>query len=150
MTLITAIYTFILAGKAYFTLTSNTTKQSITYRVAAAKSGGCWFVGALNGPDNWSNYQYIGMIDKAGNFRTTRASELADKHPKVKTFRWFWNGIKSQHTDEQATIPSALEFRHSGRCGRCARHLTTPESVDTGFGPECSKMIGKEWKRSTA
>src|SRR5882672_9405186 len=36
-----------------------------------------------------------------------------------------------------------IEIWHSGSCGRCGRTLTVPESVLSGFGPECiNKMKG--------
>jgi hypothetical protein len=37
----------------------------------------------------------------------------------------------------------ALEVWHDGRCGRCHRQLTDPVSIETGFGPECIKIIMK-------
>lgn len=31
------------------------------------------------------------------------------------------------------------EVWHEGRCGRCGRKLTVPESIETGIGPDCAK-----------
>jgi hypothetical protein len=31
---------------------------------------------------------------------------------------------------------------HEGRCGRCGRKLTVPESIESGFGPECASILG--------
>lgn len=41
----------------------------------------------------------------------------------------------------------AVEFgklwhEHSGRCGRCNATLTDQRSRDTGFGPDCRKILG--------
>lgn len=36
-----------------------------------------------------------------------------------------------------------LEVWHNGSCGRCHRKLTDPDSIETGFGPECLKIIMK-------
>jgi len=30
-----------------------------------------------------------------------------------------------------------LNFFHEGKCGKCGRKLTTPESIKNGFGPTC-------------
>ena len=29
---------------------------------------------------------------------------------------------------------------HSGKCGKCGKKLTTPESIKSGLGPYCSKV----------
>ena len=34
-----------------------------------------------------------------------------------------------------------LEVWHEGRCGRCNRALTVPESIASGIGPECAKHV---------
>ncbi|WP_373093047.1 DUF6011 domain-containing protein [Zhongshania sp.] len=31
---------------------------------------------------------------------------------------------------------------HAGKCGRCARKLTDPVSISTGFGPHCRSELG--------
>lgn len=35
-----------------------------------------------------------------------------------------------------------IEVWHEGRCGRCARRLTVPESILIGIGPECAEIMG--------
>ena len=39
-------------------------------------------------------------------------------------------------------MPNSLEVIHSGRCGRCARKLTVPESVASGFGRSAPSLSG--------
>jgi hypothetical protein len=29
---------------------------------------------------------------------------------------------------------------HEGSCARCGKKLTVPESIESGFGPECVKL----------
>lgn len=69
------------------------------------------------------------------NFNHGRKSKIEASDPRSEGFDWF---IRHLATDYQ----TSLEVRHSGRCGYCGRHLTTPESVDTGFGPDCSALLG--------
>jgi hypothetical protein len=33
---------------------------------------------------------------------------------------------------------------HEGKCGRCGRLLTVPSSIESGIGPECSKIMRGE------
>jgi hypothetical protein len=54
----------------------------------------------------------------------------------VKTFKTLLESIA------KGALPSGWEFRHEGRCGRCGRTLTVPESIDSGFGPECINLAG--------
>lgn len=35
-------------------------------------------------------------------------------------------------------LPETVEVWHEGRCARCARRLTVPESIILGLGPECA------------
>jgi hypothetical protein len=128
---------FIVAGKAIFTLRSARTGTRYTYKVVVADErpgmAPAWFVSLLVGQDNTSDYQYIGLLTEQG-FRTTRASTLRPDSKPVVAFSWTINHLRS------ATLPSTLEIYHEGRCGRCGRPLTVPESITSGYGPEC---IGK-------
>ena len=47
----------------------------------------------------------------------------------------------TRHLLHHGNLPPALEVWHEGRCGRCGRKLTTPQSVETGFGPVCAQNL---------
>lgn len=125
---------FILAGNARFTLKSGATGKRYTFKVSAAK-GNVWFVNSLYGPDNTSDYAYMGIITADKQFRTTAKSRFAADSPQVKAFSWAFAHIL------QGRIPDALEVWHEGCCGRCGRALTVPESIASGIGPECAKRL---------
>lgn len=133
---------FMLAGNAYFTLRSKKTGERYTYRVnvppddkSGALYGKKYFVALLSGPDNTADYTYLGMIQD-NVFRLTRASKMnADSKP-VAAIRWTLERLQQRH------FPSTVEFWHEGRCGRCGRKLTVPESVAAGIGPECAGKVG--------
>ena len=142
------IVKYVLAGKAIFTLQNERTGNRITYKVSKKKIDiqevllgteryeDLWFVSFLNGADNWMNYRYLGLINSNHEFKTTA------KSPKegmaLNAFKWFWrmrgvfgaSGIENVH------------FYHEGRCGRCGRRLTVPESIKSGYGPECINKVG--------
>jgi hypothetical protein len=121
---------FIFGGDAIFTLVSRKTRTRFTYRVSKAKQGERYFVRLLIGPDNMSDYQYVGMIQDR-NFGLTEKSHLNIDSPPVVAFKWMLDRLLSDRN-----LPNA-EFYHIGRCARCARLLTVPESIESGFGPEC-------------
>lgn len=65
------------------------------------------------------------------------ASPLAPDDVRAKGFAWFWRFLASGRT-----FPETFQFWHEGRCARCGRRLTVPDSIATGFGPECAAAIG--------
>ena len=76
-------------------------------------------------------------------FTHGRKSRIESSDPRSKGFDWFIRHLASDFNQ-------SLEIRHSGRCGYCGRHLTTPESVDTGFGPDCSALLGIAYGKGLA
>jgi hypothetical protein len=129
---------FILSGKAVFTIINKETGNRFTYKVNRKEFDDqqvLWFVNLLTGPDNISNYTYMGTIHR-GVFKATTKS----KHPdstSFKAFHWFWNKLTMHELDK---FPQ-FAFYHEGRCGRCGRRLTVPESIESGYGPECINKI---------
>lgn len=131
------IKTFVTAGRAVVTLKSKKTGTRYTYKVRRVPDSNRFFVSLLSGPDNTSNYSYIGLME-CNSFRTTAKSNASDGTPSVQAFKYFCKSVM-----QQATIPEALEVHHEGKCGKCGRALTVPESIERGIGPECwSKMGG--------
>lgn len=131
---------FIFAGNAYFTLRSKKTQTRYTYRFSIVPESKVqrWFVAVLAGPDNNSDYQYIGMVDDDLSFRRTKKSKMLDTSLPVVAI-----GYALKHL-AHSSIPESLEIWHEGRCGRCGRKLTVPESVAAGIGPECSGKLGSK------
>ena len=67
------IKTYMLAGKATLTLTSEKTGTHFIYRVNRAEDDAghpknLWFVGLLTGPDNYADYSDIGNLNADGSF----------------------------------------------------------------------------------
>jgi hypothetical protein len=42
---------------------------------------------------------------------------------------------------DECELPKGLKVHHEGRCCRCGRKLTVPESIETGLGPECASRL---------
>jgi hypothetical protein len=147
---ITEAKAFAFAGNATLTLESLKSGAHYTYKVKQAKDQqtgepkpGIYFVNLLsNGNANDdNNFTYLGMINEVlgtgdsrnrFQFRLTRASRAGMESPSVKAFRFFV-ALTENHP--------ALVVRHEGKCGRCGRTLTVPESIDRGIGPECATKM---------
>lgn len=121
---------FILAGNARVTLESAKTGARYTYRVRQ-KEDGFYFVSVLTGSDNEADYTYLGTIRDA-RYAHGRKSCIGADAPSAKAFEWAWPRLAA------GAAPVGLNVWHEGRCGRCNRPLTVPESIASGFGPECA------------
>jgi hypothetical protein len=137
-----AIRRFVTAGRATFTLSSKRTGARYTYRASAVAPGGDrlaptnrFFLSLLTGPDNESNFTYLGLIEHDA-FRLTAKSRLGEDTAPVRAARFFCRRVL-----QDGVVPDELEVRHEGRCGRCNRKLTVPSSIDSGVGPECAKFV---------
>ena len=131
---------FLTGGHAIFTV-SNPTGEYYTYRVTTPKdfneTSPIWFVSLLTGPNNLRDYTYLGIMRKGREtgklLVTTTAKSKYDKDSKpVKVIKWAVAKVEEQQ------IPEGYDVKHIGRCGRCGRELTTPESIDSGIGPICA------------
>lgn len=140
----TDIARFVTAGNAIFTLSSKKTGAHYTFRARENKKrAGEFFVSVLSGPDNGTDYTYFGVLadDK---FRTSPKAELPPSAKQVLVFNFFCDKVLVEKRQPDALM---LEFRHEGRCGRCRRLLTVPESIDNGIGPECAAKMGISYRK---
>ena len=134
---------FILAGKATFTL-SDPHGDHRTFRVVRKEAGNgypeAFFVSLLSGPDNESDYTYLGKLDpftgqvvptaKSGWTQVTRPGHVVALN-RVLARVWC--------DDHEAFERAGWTLRHAMKCGRCGRTLTHPDSIASGIGPECAK-----------
>ena len=126
---------FALAGNAVFTIRSTQSGERFTYKVRVCEDNATMhFVAVLTGPDNWENYSYVGLIRRGVYFHGGQKAKVAATAPSAVAFDWFWRNLV------RGSLPDTVEVFHQGRCGRCGRALTVPESIQSGFGPEC---VGK-------
>ena len=127
-----AVRPFVTAGKALFTVLNTRTGKRFTFKVnqKVNKDGSKspHFVSVLTGPENTTHYSYIGIL-AGGRFIQTRKSRLSAGDIRVQAFAWLWRNADR--------LPEFVEVRHHNRCGKCARVLTVPESIDIGLGPIC-------------
>lgn len=138
---------FLTAGNATFTVTSKRTGTRFTYRVRSTDSDRPqYFVSVLTGPDNDRDYTYAGTLSvvrpgvKARSTlkaRQTPGSKVAADAPSWRGFCWLLGALDGAPgaIDSQATV------HHVGRCGRCGRALTVPESIESGLGPVCAEKV---------
>jgi hypothetical protein len=117
---------YMLGGNARVTLVGKSTRY--TYKITAAKGReGVYWVSLLTGSDNETAYTFLGALSAEG-FRRASASEIPCDAPSVRAFAWTWSHLDSD----------AVQIWHEGRCSKCGRPLTDPESIASGMGPYCA------------
>lgn len=152
---------YVLAGEATFTV-DNGEGQHFTYHVYRSKPttqypNPAFFAKILTGPNNApgdGDYTYLGMVTPNPNrpleadpkVKLTGRSRYGETDLPVVVLRWALRVVWQQARGTYA-LPDPFSIRHMGRCGRCKHPLTTPESLDTGLGPDCAAELGVEWGR---
>lgn len=125
---------YIHGGNAIFTVVSKLTGNRYTYRARKSSDNGeILFIDLLTGPDNKSDYMYLGHYWSHDEKGMDGGKKGQPNHPAFAALDWLVICLVL------GRMPSTAEFWHEGKCARCGRKLTTPESIETGFGPECIK-----------
>jgi len=100
------------------------------------------FVKLLTGPNNTEDFSYLGMLNPAtGEVRLTAKSYAHDTAWSVRIVR----RVLAQVFEGEGMpkiIACGWDVDHEGRCGRCGRPLTVPESIEIGIGPDCAEQMG--------
>jgi hypothetical protein len=138
---------FVTAGHAIFTVSSPKGKH-YTFKVCKVdpKAGSpftspAWFVHVLTGPNNLHDYSFIGQLDPK-RFRVTQSwkSTIGAQAECLKVLAWALKVVRQ--TAGGYVIPTGYKIDHAGKCGRCGRTLTVPQSIECGIGPECQLLMG--------
>ena len=126
---------FIFGGKSIFTIRNVNTGNRFTYKLTRKKSlkegdDDVVFVKVLMGADNTSDYTFIGTVFRRETYKHSSKSPFGADVMSTKAIEWVVRNVNS--------LPPNIEVWHEGKCGRCGRKLTVPESIQSGFGPECA------------
>ena len=86
---------FMLAGNSTVTLRSKRSGARFTYRVRKPEGDdkGFRFVSLLNGPDNESQYAYLGYLRREVYFHGGVKAKVGRDAPSAKAFEWAWQVI---------------------------------------------------------
>lgn len=122
---------YVYAGNATFTMSSIKTGSHYTFKVKKSVDGNVLFVSMLTAPEVWT---YIGLLKGNALIKLTAKSRYGYDSIPVKAFNYMLRNLLADK------MPPFMLIRHEGKCGRCGRKLTHPESIDRGIGPECIRL----------
>lgn len=140
---------YVFGGHAVFTLVSKKTGTRYTYKLQLPKHDensrypapdpktGPFFAKVLTGPENESDYTFLGttrLRDGRPSYTHSGKSRVSSTAPSVVAFEWFLRALDGDRISKL----DAVEVFHTGTCCRCGRALTVPESVASGIGPVCA------------
>ena len=124
------------------TLESTKTGQHYSYQISRPpgdEAARPWLVKILTGPDNHNDYVYLGLLQEqaAGTYlQHTSKSGLPETAPGWRAMAYF-----VRRALQGGRMPTTLRVWQEGKCGKCGRRLSTPESIERGLGPECAARI---------
>lgn len=123
---------FFTAGRAIFTV-DNGRGQHYTFRIGHSKPEQPLFVGLLTGPNNEADYTYMGIYQPdTQTVKLTAKSRYTPDTQPVRVVNW---ALKQVAAGKE--LPAGYSIKHEGKCCRCGRALTDPESIELGIGPIC-------------
>jgi hypothetical protein len=125
---------FIFGGKSFVTFLNTNTSNRFTYKVVKHKTDDIYFINVLTSPDT---YTFFGTY-RNGQFKHSPKARISAEAQSVKVFQFVIAKLATN------TLINLIEIYHDGRCGKCGKQLTVPESLETGFGPECYKRIASK------
>ena len=132
------IIPFITAGNSTFTIYSSKVNKRYTYKIKVDKKNeNRFFVKVLFGPDNITDYRFLGWFYNDDFILLLSIKCCVDE----RDFRFTMLKYFLQFLSNKDKLPDTCSFYPSGRCGRCGRLLTTPESIERGLGPECAEYV---------
>lgn len=142
---------FVMAGNATFTLEMpetfrkrNNLPTHYTYKVVSRpdrfhEKKLIHFVSLMTGYDNVDHFSYLGMLKSNGDLILTKGSKFNKTTWSVRLLTRVLDRVWNNEFEEISKAGFVLH--HEGKCGKCGRKLTTPESVKTGLGPKCYKAM---------
>ena len=136
-----SIQRYVLRGRSIFTLANKSSGTHLTYKVQRKIEGDIYWVSLLIGCDNLKDYRFFGTIfpDYSGGphwFKHSTNGKITKMSTGAQAWDWFFYRLT-----HKLSFPSEFVFYRPSRCTKCGAFLTTPESIDRGYGDECWNIV---------
>lgn len=129
---------FILAGNSEFVLANTKTGNHIAYKVRATRNVksqfALYFVYVKTDSSVYAGHLSINCQGGSPRYIKGDKGAFDSDSQCIKVLLWFL-------TTPAHLVPSNMCCLHVGKCGRCGRKLTDPESIAVGLGPDCRTKV---------
>lgn len=129
------------------TLQNTRTGQHRTFLIKTIQQGklkGKRVVALLTGPDNTADYTRFAFVGDDGRIHVWRKFRGQNKRSAWDWYAIMLEMVVIQHRpqwQENGQQYGPYEHLLEGRCARCNRKLTHPDSAKAGIGPECASRV---------
>lgn len=127
------ILEFLLGGKCECVICNTKTGNKFNFRINVSENNKNMFFVYANIDGKKAYAGYIKIKDNAISYIQGNKGVLSENDLPIKALLYVIRHYK--------TLPDSVEVLHVGKCSRCGRRLTNPESIHTGLGPACFKKV---------
>lgn len=103
------------------------------------------FIKLLTGSDNtdWHSYTYIGLLITVPYYKFIgkKTYNINANNDHVSLSFYMLNTLIADLLRKVDFENSQIHFYHEGKCSRCGRRLTDPDSIRKGMGSVCINKI---------
>jgi hypothetical protein len=138
-----ALPTLFFAGRAALTFRNTEKETHMTIKVKQArdkfdrkKKLPIFFLSVSLLGDRNTGYIHAATIYQ-DTMNIKLSSSAQNNEQLLKVVQFIWNAL----ANPQILKDKKVALLHEGRCCRCSMPLTHPESINTGFGPDCLEHI---------
>lgn len=125
---------FLLAGKCTCSIENTKTRNKYLFEVNANKKNDkMFFIQSITGMGKIYGGYILIKEDGSLSYNQGAKGQIPESDIRIKSIFYVLNHYE--------TLPSYVLVQHLGRCARCRRKLTDPESIRRGLGPECAKKV---------
>ena len=141
---------------AIFTLFSLGSGQKFTYKINRNTDKNCtmWWLYLLTGPNNTSDYTYMGTIiyKYSPEFSCQKLQLVSTAATKMTADAPSWKAITAAlkyfqyQPENMVPLLDKLKIYHDGHCSKCHKELTDIVSLAVGQGPICAPLAHAAYK----
>jgi hypothetical protein len=130
---------YLVGGEAELSIRREADRKVNSYRVRRVESGDRVYHFVDYKADG--EWVYIGIFNPGAKhidevLISTKAAKLQSNENPVRCFRHFVLPLLFG-----MSISRGFKLKHSGKCPRCGRELTSGKSIEHGIGPKCSQKV---------
>lgn len=125
---------FLLAGKCTCSIRNNKTGNEYLFEIDEnSKNDKMYFIQSITGMGKiYAGYLFL-QEDGSITYNKGPKGQIPEEDKRIQSILYVLKNYE--------VLPPYVIVQHLGKCARCRRKLTDPESIRRGLGPECAKKV---------